>query len=57
MSVMVASELVLVWPGCSDLRRQLGTSVGAVGGTRVSASEMSGWALFVFGAGAESSEF
>lgn len=48
MSVMVASELVLVWPGCCDLRRQLGTGVGAVGGTRVSAGEMSGWAVCVW---------
>lgn len=34
--------------------RQLDMVWGAVGGARISASEVSGWALFVFSAGAES---
>lgn len=43
-----------VWPGCSDSEQTVGHGVGAVGGARISASEVSGWAVFVFSAGAES---
>lgn len=50
MSVMVDDDVCAVWPGCSDSKQTIGRGMGA----RISASEVSGWALFVFSAGAES---
>lgn len=50
MSVTVADDVYAVWPGCSDSEQTVGHGVRAVGEARISASEVSGWALFVFGA-------
>lgn len=48
MTVTVADDVCAVWPGCSDSEQTVGHDVGAVCEARISASEVSGWALFVF---------